>query len=155
MLIETVNAVAHGIGKTPRLGDIGAAGTARHDQVLGNRVAVLQNIDNCSGAAVERSVARGLACDEVKRRGEAGPDCLEPLLKSQIVGLVQLADPRGIAAAPQILEQQRVIKIVQVAAGKTEGATDMAANPARANAMPGRLTLGDVERIAERADELG
>ena len=89
------------------------------------------------------------------RRGKPGADGLIALFEGEIVGLIKFADPRGVARAAEILEQQRVVKVVTVLGAEAERAADVAADPAGADAMAGRLAFGDVERVAERADQLG
>ena len=108
----------------------------------------------CTRAA-ERRAARRLGEDEVERRGKAGADRLVALLERAVVGFVQLADPRRVAAAAEVLEQQRVMQLVPLGVGQAEHLADPAADPAGADAMAGGLPLGDVERIAERAEQFG
>jgi hypothetical protein len=56
------------------------------------------------------------------------------------------ADARRIAAATEILEQQRVIQFPRLLGGQADPLSDMHADPAAAHPMAGRLTFGQVAR---------
>ena len=130
ILVEVIDAVDDAVGKAQRAGNVGAARAARDDQVLRDAVAVLEDVADGGGAAVERRLGRGARGNEVDRRGKARADGLIALLEGAIVGLVKFADPRGIARAAEVLEQQREIKVVAVAGGEADLEPDMAADPA-------------------------
>ena len=68
---------------------------------------------------------------------------------------VLLANSRGVAAATQILEQQRVIKAPQFVVRHPDPSSDMHADPAATDTMPLRLPFGDIQRVTERRDQLG
>ena len=155
MLVEMVDAVAYRIREPQRARDVGAARAARDDQFLRNRIPVAQDVADRRGALPQRRALRGLAEHEVQRRREAGADRLVALLERSIVGVVELADARGIAAAAKVLEQQGVIESPRSAWRQADRAADLHPDPAGADAMAGGLTFGEVERIAERRDDLG
>ncbi len=96
-----------------------------------------------------------MAKDETQRLREAAVDLLEIVFEGQIVGQVELADARRIAAAAEILEQQGVVELRQIGFRRGRFAADMHSDPAAANAVAGRLALGHVQRMAERAQQLG
>ena len=154
MFVEMIDSVRHRRREMQRAGDVGTAGAARKDQFLRDRIAILEDRADRGGAAMQRRGGGGARGDEVDGRGEAGANRLVALLEGEIVGLIQFADPRGIAAAAEILEQQGIIEIVAILRRQAERATDVAADPAGADAMAGRLSLGQVERIAERRHQL-
>jgi hypothetical protein len=56
--------------------------------------------------------------DEAQHVGQAGADGLEVALEGEVVGQVELADPRRVAAAAEVLEQQRVVEVAQRATGR-------------------------------------
>ena len=85
-------------------------------------------------------------------RRVAAADLLEVTLEAQVVGQVQLADARGIAAATQVLEQQRLVQRPQLIAAHADTATDVHADPAAADAKTFRLTFGKVGRMAQPSD---
>ena len=70
--------------------------------------------------------------------------------EGKIVGQIDLADARRIAAAAEVFQEQRVIEILQGAVGQAELAADMGADIAGADAMAGRLPLGEIERLSYR-----
>jgi hypothetical protein len=80
---------------------------------------------------------------------------LEAALEVEIVRQVQLADAGGIAAAAKVLEQQRVIQFPQLVVVQASGTADMHPDPAAAHAVASGLAFGNVERIAQGANQLG
>ncbi len=76
-------------------------------------------------------------------------------LKLQVVGHVELADARRVAAAAEVLQQQRVIELPYFGFAQTDLAADMDADPATADAVPGRLALDHIQCVAERAEQFG
>lgn len=95
-----------------------------------------------------------MAEHEAQHLAETAVDQLEVALEGQIVGHVELADPGCIAAAAEILEQQRVVELLQFVIGHADLAADMGADVADADAVAGRLALGQVERLAQRLDDV-
>lgn len=75
-------------------------------------------------------------------------DPLEITLEAQVIGLVELANARGVAAATQVFEKQGVVKLSQLGFTQLKALADVHANPAAAHAVPLRLPLGDVQRVA-------
>ena len=114
MLVQPVNAVTHRFRKAQRPRDVRSAGAARDDHFLGDGVAIGEDVTDRRCAAVQRPALRGLAEHEMQRRREARPDRLIALFEGAIVGCVKLADARRVAAAAEVLEQQGVIKIVEL-----------------------------------------
>ena len=52
--------------------------------------------------------------DEAQHLRQAVVELLEVPLEIEIVGQIELADARGVAAAAEILQQQRVVEVAQV-----------------------------------------
>ncbi|WP_304941565.1 hypothetical protein [Marinobacterium rhizophilum] len=94
-----------------------------------------------------------MAHDELKYLGQAAVDCFEVVLEAQVVGGIKLADARGIAAAPQVLQQQGVIQLPLIGLRHANLTSDMHANPAAAHAVAPGLTLGHIQGMAEGAEE--
>ena len=135
--------------------DIGAALAAGLDQFAGDVAAILEHVDQRAKALGQAGLQSGMGEHEAKRLRQAAIDLLEVMFELDVVGQIELADPRGIAAAAQILEQQRVIQFPQLEFADPDLLTDLRADEAAAHAMPGRLAFGHVERVAERAQQFG
>lgn len=91
-------------------------------------------------------------CASTKRRACSRPQSIG--LKSfegQIIGEVESADARRIAAAAEVLGQQSV---VELRLPEADLPADLGTDPAAADAMAFRLPFGHVEGMAERAQEL-
>jgi hypothetical protein len=91
---------------------------------------------------------------EAQRLRQAAVDELEVLLEGEIVGQIQLADPRRVAAAAKILQQQRMIEFGDLGLAEADFPADFDADTAASHAMSGRLPLGEIERVAECAQQL-
>ena len=96
----------------------------------------------------------GMREDEAQHLGKAVADALEVPFEVEIVGQIQLAYARGVAAAAEILQEQRIEERRLVGLRQADLLSDVDADPAAAHAMPRRLALGHVERVAERAEQL-
>ena len=92
---------------------------------------------------------------EAKHLRQAAVQQLEVLLERQVIGQIEFADARGIAAAAEILEQQGVVQILELGLRQAELAADVDADPAAPHAVARRLALGQVQRPAERAENFG
>ena len=78
---------------------------------------------------------------------------LEVVLEGEIVGQIELADPRRVAAAAKILQQQRVIEFGDLVLAEADFPADFDTDAAASHAMSGRLPLGEIERVAECAQQ--
>jgi hypothetical protein len=92
--------------------------------------------------------------DEAQDLRKAAVDELEVPFEAQVVRQVEFADPGGVAAAAKILQEQGVIEIGELLVPEIERTADRDAYPAAADAMAGRLALGEVEGAAEGAEDL-
>ncbi|MEG3155322.1 hypothetical protein [Sphingomonas sp. RB1R13] len=155
MLVKVIDAVRHCRREAERSGDICAARAASDNQLLGDLVAVFQDVADGHGAARQRGGLGGARSDEVNGRSEPCPDGLITLLEGAVIGFVKFADARGVAAASKVLEQERVIKVVKVLQRQAKRAANVAAYPAGAKTVPGGLPFGNVQRVTERTDQLG
>jgi hypothetical protein len=72
---------------------------------------------------------------------QAAADGLGVTFEGEVVGQIELTDTRGIAAAAQILHQQCVIQLTDLAFRLADLAPDVNADPASADAMALRLPL--------------
>jgi hypothetical protein len=154
MLVKAADAVLDPDRKSHLRGDVGPAMAARLDEFAGNVAAVLQNVDDRSDALGQARLRAGVRKDEAQRGGEAAVDGFETALEADVVGEIERADSRGVATAAEVLEEQGVIEVGQCPPVETGRLADVHADPAGADAVAGRLALGHVERVAERADQL-
>ena len=155
MLVEGVDAFGDGFAEAQPACDLGTTLAAGLDQFLGECVAVPEYPPDRTDPFDEPQARAGVTDDEFQHPAKAAVDPLEVVLEAEVIGQVELADPGGIAAAAQILQQQRVVELPQRRIVQAQASPDVGADPAAAHAMPRRLPLGEVEREAERADQLG
>ena len=90
---------------------------------------------------------------EAQRLRQAAVDELEVLFEGEIIGQIQLADPRRVAAAAKILQQQRVIEFGDLGVAEADFPADFDTDTAASHTMSGRLPLGEIERVAECAQQ--
>jgi hypothetical protein len=135
-------------------GDLGAALAPQpHEGALGRRP-----------AGEPRQPAEPLARGRIRRHdprrvlraaGEAAPvGELERQLDGPVVGLEQRRDARRIAGAPGVLEQVRVVQLGAAAGVQPQPLAERHADQARAQRVPRRLPLGEVEGVRERGEHL-
>ena len=79
--------------------------TARLHQFLGDLAAVLEHLDQRAEAFRQAGLHAGVRQDEAQRLRQAAVDGLEILFEGEIVGQIELADARRIAAATEVLQQ--------------------------------------------------
>ena len=149
------NALRDGFGEPHLARDLGAAMAARFDQFLGDLAAVLEDVDQRAKPLGQSGLHSGMRQDEAQHLRQAAVDGLEVALEGEVVGQIELADARRIAAAAEILQQQRVVELPDLALAQADLAADVDADPAAAHAMPGRLAFDHVQRVAERAEKFG
>ena len=129
--------------------DIGTTGTADcHD--LGH------DFPGICAQIVDRQIARIRIGIHAHRAAYEGTKILrlrtkqlEIMLQLAVVADKHLADPSGIAAASQILEQDGIIDIAQHLTLQSQRHGDMSANPAGTDTVTSGLPLGQVEGIGE------
>ena len=155
MLVEILDAVGDRLGEAHLAGDVGAAMAARLDQLAGDLAAVLEDVDDGAEPFGEAGFQAGMAEHEAQRLRQAAVDELEVLLEGEIVGEIQLADARRIAAAAKILQQQRIIEFRDLVFAEADFPADFDAYPAASHTMSGRLPFGEIERVAECAQQFG
>ena len=155
VLVEIFDAVGDRLGEAHLAGDIGAAMAARLDQLASDLTAVLEDVDDCPEPFGEPGFQPGMAQHEAQRLRQAAVNELEVLLEGEIVGEIQLADARRIAAAAKILQQQRVIEFGDLLLAEADFPADFDADAATSHTMAGRLPLGEIERMAEGAQQFG
>ena len=105
MLIEVLDALRDRLGEAHLAGDVGAAMAARFDQLAGNLAAVLEDVDDGAKPFGESDLEPGMAKHESQRLRQAAVDELEVPLEGEIVGEIQLADARRVAAAAEVFQQ--------------------------------------------------
>jgi len=128
---------------------------ARLDQLLRDLRAVAQDVDDRAQPLRQTGVQAGVREDEAQHLRQAVAGGLEVAFEAQVVAEVELADARGIAAAAQVLEQQGVVQLPALARAQTDDAGHVHADPAAAHAVALGLALGQVECVAEGADDFG
>jgi hypothetical protein len=90
--------------------------------------------------------------DKAQRLQHAAVEPLVVALKATVVGQIQLANAGGIAAAAEVLHQQRVVEVAQRGIAEAQFAANMNADPAAADAMARRLPLRHVQRMAQATE---
>jgi hypothetical protein len=155
VLVEIEDRPRHGGGKSHLPGDVGTAMAARLDEVALDIAAVHRQVQDRLQPGREARLHRGVGDDEAQHLRQAVVEQLGVALEVVIVGDVELADPRGIAAAAEIFQEQRVVEVGELRHGQAEHLADMHADPAAAHAVTDGLAVGHVQRVAERADDLG
>ena len=151
MLIEIFDAVGDRLGETHFAGDVGAAMAACLYQLAGDLAAVLEDVDDRAEPFGEAGFQAGMAQHEAQRLRQAAVDELEVLFEGEIIGQIQLADPRRVAAAAEILQQQRVIEFGDLVLAEADFPADFDADTAAPHTMSRRLSLREIERVAECA----
>jgi len=154
VLVQAVDALGRGVREAQLAGDVGAALAARLDQVLRDLRAVAQDVQHAAQPVGQAGVQPGVAEDEAQHLRQAFADELEIALELQVVGEVELADAGRVAAAAQVLEQQRLVQLPALPLVQADLVANVGADPAAAQAVPLGLALGDVQRVAERAHQL-
>lgn len=155
MLIEILNALRDRFGEAHFAGDVGAAMAARLDQFASDLAAVLEDIDDGAKPFGQTGLQPGMAQHEAQRLRQAAVNELEILLEGEIIGQIQLADARSVAAAAEILQQQYVVKFDDLVLAEADLPADHDADAAASHAMSGRLPLREIERVAQRTQQFG
>ena len=143
-----------GIGETQLSRDVGTALATGLDQFLRDVRAVAHDVHDGAQALAHAGAQAGVAEHEAQHLRQAVLDDLVVALELQIVGQIELADARGVAAAAQVLQQQGVVQLPQLRLGQADLPADVHADPAAAHAVALGLALRDVQRMAECADQL-
>ena len=154
VLVERADAVLDRVGKPHAARDVGAAMTAGLDQLAADLATVAQDADDGPDAFAQPRFEPGTGEHEPERGRQAVIDGLEVAFEGDVVREIELADPRRVAGAAEILQEQRVVEVRERLTLHPQLRPDPHADPAAAHAMPLRLALGHVERVAERAQKL-
>ena len=118
---------------------------------FGARAGGLHRADQRARARGEAGTHAGVAEHEAQRLRQAAVDLLDVAFEGDVVGEIELADTRRVAAAAEVLQQQRIVELPDLGFAETDLAADVDADPAAAHAMAGRLAFHQIQRIAERA----
>ena len=136
------------------LRDLGAAVTARLHQ-RARHLALVADRSQTRRAVSERALGRHRADRPHERRPLARPvDALGGALGHVVVGTEQRRHLGRVRRAAGVLEQQRVEEIRARLRVEADLLRDPHADETRPHRVPGRLALGDVERVGEPADDL-
>ena len=150
-----MNCPRHGFRKAHLARDLGAAIAPCFHQFMSDLAAVLEDVNKRAKSLGEPGVHSGVRDDETQHLRQAAIDRFEVVLEGDIVGHIKLADARRIAAAAEIFQQQRVVKLPDLRGIEADLPADMDSDPTAAHAVSGRLAFHHVERMAERAEDLG
>ena len=100
-------------------------------------LAVAQDVDDAAQAVGQAGVQAGVAEDEAQHLRQPVADGLEVALEGEVVGEVELADARRVAAAAEVLQQQHVVELAQGRHVEADLRADVHADPAaRAGSGP-------------------
>jgi hypothetical protein len=123
---------------------VGATLAARLEEVA-LRALLEAEPHKCCGTTERRALGRDVpdGTDEVLR--EARPfDRLHPSLESEVIAAEERADLGGVRRATRVLQQERVVEVGSRLGVEAELVGEAHSDQARANRVPGRLSLGDV-----------
>ncbi len=157
MFVETVNARGDPFGKTELAGDLGTTFTANLHKFT--RIALLSGGDlnylpNALGI-------RGRSGDMSERVVEALPADFGPIHGLQIafgpkiIGVEDVIEAGGVAAAASVFQKERVVKIGLVFNFEADFLGDAHANDATADGMAHFAAFGEVQRVREGGEQLG
>ena len=112
VFVQAADAVSHLFVEPKLQRDIGTTLATRRDQFSGELLAVPGQIQDAIHPFVQRLADTAMRHHETsKPRQAVGIHQLEIAFNQPVVGAVQLEQPRGIAAAAGVLQQQRVVKM--------------------------------------------
>ncbi len=155
MLIQAEDSRADRFAEPEPAHDLRASLASRMDQLGGERIAIAVQVHQPLDARAQRFAGSGVAQHEAGQLQQAlRVDLLEVVLGAQLIAAVQLPEARGVAAAAGVLQQQRVVEIGKRQGIQSEHPPGVHADPAAAQAVSGRLALGEVEGVAQRSDDL-
>ncbi len=117
--------------------------------------ALAQHVEHAAKALGQSSFQAGVLQHKARHLRQAVADALEVALKGQVVGQIQLANARRVAAAAQVFQQQRVVQLPALLVAQAQRLGDVHTNPAAAHAVALGLAFGDVQCVAQGADEFG
>src|SRR5690606_24207578 len=128
---------------------------ARLDQFAGDHTAILEDMNEGAEALGKPRLQSGVRKHKAKQLRKAAVNLFEIVLKGQIVGEIKLAQARGVAAATEVFQEQRVIELPDFLVAQSDLPPDVNADPATAHAMTFGLSLGEIERVTERTEQFG
>jgi len=152
--IQAANAHRHRVREAQPARNVGPALAARLGQFVRDLRAVAHDVEHRAQPLRDAHSQSGVRETKCSICGRLKPTVLKSCLNCKVVGQVELADARGVAAAAQVLEQQGVVQRPQVLLAQADGLADMHAEPAAARAMTLGLPFGDGQCMTERADQL-
>lgn len=128
--------------------------TAGLDQFVGNLVTVAKDMKQAAKTSQQIRLQAGVAQHKVDYLGEGAIHQFEIAFEVKIVGEIELADAGGIAAAPKILKQERVVEVMAQPGVQSQPLPQTGTYPAAANAVSSWLPLGHIERMTEGTNQL-
>jgi hypothetical protein len=149
MFIKRGYGFCHRLWETQAARDIGATGAARLDQVARDVGAVFQDRGDSTCACGQRLPTARAAEHKAQRGAKAFGNQFVIMFEAAIVREIDFGDPCGIAGTAQILEQRGIINRSPFSRGQAERLSDTTGDPATAQRMAFRLSLGQVERVRE------
>ena len=156
VLVEAADAVGHFRVEAELKGNVRAAFATRGNQFGGEFLAVLRQVENAVDPLVQRLADTDVRHHEASETHQAvGVDLLEIAFHLPVVGAVQFEQARGVAAAARVLQQQRVVEVRQRLAVHPHLPADVHAHPATAQAVASGQSFGQVQGIAQGADDGG
>ena len=153
MLVQRVYAQRHRFREPQLPRDARAAVAAGLNQLLRDGIAIAHDVEYRGQPFGPACVAAGLLKHETQHLRHIGAHQLVVVLEALVVGEIQLADARGVAAAPEVFQQQRVIQRPDRFFVHAGLAANVHADPAAAYAMALGLSLGQIEGVAQRTQQ--
>ncbi len=154
VLIQGEDALSHLVAEAQLASDVRPPVAASLDQLVGYLIPVAKDVEQAAKTPQQIRLQAGVAQHEVDHFGEGAIHQLKVALEVKIVGEIELADAGGIAAAPQILEQQRVVEVVALPGIQSQLLSQTRAYPAAADAVASWLPFRHVQGMAERTNQL-
>ncbi len=153
MFVQIANALRNRFAETHLAGNVGTPLAPRLNELRGNLAAILKNIDDGPEALGKARLQSRMAQYKAQGLRQAAINKFEISFEFEVIDQIELANPRRVAAAAQVFEQQRVIELPYLQLIQLQLFRNLKPDPAAAQAMPLRLALRDIEGMAEGTEQ--
>ena len=114
VIIKRSQGVGRVLGEAQAADDIGAAMASRLDHLLHQRRSVADDVEDGARARREALTGRRLRQHVSQRVGQRRSDGAVVVLELEVIGTVDLAEPRGVGRAARVLQQPGVEQVALV-----------------------------------------